>query len=309
MSINTGPTETGATDVLGAMKRLQSGLNPTEATANPEAQSEPALEQETSTADVNAETTKQAAEQETPQSDTEGPKRYDVKYGDETESLTVEELITNNMMERDYRFKTTELAHQRKAIEADRVKLDERMSSLEANAISEADYLASPEMQELKESDPTSYWQKFEAVKTNVDKVNAHNAEKSERATKEHQARLADENQKMLEAIPAWLDGAKLQSEWSELSAFLGGRGVDINGIQDHKTIVMARDLMIANRVTPESIQAKKERTPPKSTSPGTTVEDKKVVSDAAKERRANLSSSNSVEDAMAVFKDIFSSG
>jgi hypothetical protein len=259
---------------------------------------EPAAEQQ-------AEPAPEAEGLETPTSEPEAPQLYDVKYGDETKQLSLEELINGNMMERDYRHKTGKLSAREKAIAANEAKLNQTLSDLEMALQSDVEDLESPAMLELREVDPNSYWQAFEKVKIRADKFNQAREAKALAEQEKRQETLGRERELMIQAIPEWLDSNKMQTQWSDLSVYLSSQNQDINQISTHQGIVNARKAMLYDRVMAQDIEQNKTATPAKSTPPAAT--DAAEITSAEQKRRDRLSKTGRVRDAQAVISDILS--
>ena len=125
MSENTNPQGSVDTSVRGAANAFMSFLEPQaeEAKAQPEASEQniadligdPEFEEQ----DVSAE---EAVEQE---EEVEESPRYRVKVSGEEVEVSLDELLNGYSRTADYQKKTQSLAEQRKAVEAERVKIEE----------------------------------------------------------------------------------------------------------------------------------------------------------------------------------------
>ena len=169
--------------------------------------------------------------------------------------------------------------------------------------VNEAEDLNSARNLELKEDNPNAYWEKFEALKVRADTLNKAKADRVQSDQVKVQTNMAKERDLMIQAIPDWLDTGKMNDQWQELSVYLSSNGQDINAITNHTGIVNARKSMLYDRLISQDIEGKRDRTPPKSTTPASPSDI--PVSDAAKGRLDALAKTGRRQDAQAVIKDI----
>jgi len=130
MSENTNPQGSVDTSVRGAANAFMSFLEPQseEAQAQPEAVQEPEQLEEYSAAD-DSESEEQdvsAEEAEIQEEEVEELPRYRVKVSGEEVEVTLDELLNGYSRTADYQKKTQSLAEQRKAVEAERIKIDRK---------------------------------------------------------------------------------------------------------------------------------------------------------------------------------------
>lgn len=309
------PTENPLPGSVDEAANTISGLlnqEPAEQAATPEAAPEAAQELQAETA---TETAEPATRADTPETlaptggDTDEPQRYDVKYGDTTESLTVEELVKNNLMERDYRHKSMQLGDQQRTVDAKQVQLEQALSDLEAVVTAEAQNLSGAEMQQLRVDDPGSYLNELEKTRAKHELLTKIKAQKLQTDTDQRNTDIQREGNLMIQAIPEWLDKEAQTKEWNELSVYLNGFGVNINTITQHRDIVNARKAMLFDRTEIQaSLASKKQVTAPKSTTPNA-PQSKPEVTDAVKARRDTLAKTGRRQDAQAVIKDLLEGG
>ena len=290
-----------------AAETISGLLNPEPATANQEEQTDVAPELQTDTVTETTETTPETLAPETPPSEPESPTLYDVTYGDEVKKLTIDELISGNMMERDYRYKTGKFGERERTIAANEAKLSQNLTDLDAALQQDATDLGSAAMLELKEADPNSYWEAFEKVKIRADTLNKAKADRAESDKHKAQTNLVRENELMVQAIPTWLDSNVMQKEFTELGVYLSSRGQDISTITNHKEVVNARKAMLYDRIMSQDIETNRDRTPPKSTSP--TPSAIQEVTTAETQRLETLKKTGRRQDAQAVINDILKRG
>ena len=131
---NTNPQGSVDNSVSGAANAFMSFLEPQaeEAKAQPEASEPPITEQigdpEFEEQDVSAE------EAEYQEEEVEEQPRYRVKVSGEEVEVSLDELLNGYSRTADYQKKTQSLAEQRKAVEAERVKIEEAAKTRETYA-------------------------------------------------------------------------------------------------------------------------------------------------------------------------------
>lgn len=302
------PTDNpGANSVQEAENTIRSLLDSAPEMASELLHTEVAPELQTETTTEIVETTEETLAPETPAGETESPRLFEVKYGDDVQQLTEEQLISGNMMQADYTRKTMALSDRQKAVDANEAKVSAQLVELETVILAEAEDLGSVEMQELRTDDPGEYLAKLEKVKAKADILNKMKADQETTRVNTKNAQLAQERELMVQAIPEWLDPTKLSSQWTELSAYLGGQGQDINSITSHRDIVNARKAMLFDRLQSQDIEAKKDKSAPKSTSTSTLSVAEATT--AEKQRSERLGKSGKMKDAQMVIKDILARG
>ena len=142
----------------------------------------------------------------------------------------------------------------------------------------------------LKEDDPA----KFSALKVEmqerkeeIQNIKGEAVTKIQEAAKQregelrenHQQFVANENVKLLDALPEWRDSDKAKAEKAKLAEYLTGQGFaqeDVMAASDHRLILMARKAMLYDAMQLESnALAKKVVKTPKVLKPGVKAESK----------------------------------
>ena len=163
----------------------------------------------------------------------------------------------------DYTRKTQELAEARKGIEARATRLDTIVTQAEALAATLAGEFQA-EFQhvnwgELAANDPAAYVQKRHAFDERQRKLalavgQLQNAKAQQAQTQQEaqQQRLVDEQRKLIEAMPEWKDQKKFATDAAELRDYLATSGYDadeVNGVTDHRAVMLARKAMLYDRM------------------------------------------------------------
>lgn len=152
--------------------------------------------------------------------------------GEEVSLETLREWKEGNLRHADYTRKTMALADERKAFEAEKAQVSELASKLN-DAQAEIQALmdtTSIDWDELREYDPAEYLKQKELQEKRQEAIANAKGLKSEVDQSSNQAVIAEEQQKLLAANPAWLDkGGKTtdayQSDMKLMQEYLGENG------------------------------------------------------------------------------------
>jgi len=248
-----------------------------------------------------------------------------VKVNGVEQDVTLKELRDGYQMEADYRRKTSELAEQRKAFEAERERIASEATRqfTEAQALTGmleqqlmADYQA-VDWSTLRATDPAEFAAKkqefnerhaqIQGIKQNVHfELQQQQAMMSQKQTEQVQKMLAEESQRLAEAVPEFKDPVKAKAVKAELKDFLRTFGYDdteIGSIFDHRQVLIIRDAMEYRKLKSKGVEVKnKVATAPKLQKPGTTT--KSAGEDARfRDAKTRLRKSGSVEDAAELIK------
>lgn len=181
---------------------------------------------------------------------------YTVKVDGKVLEVPVSELTKGYQRFADYTRKTTELANERKSLEAEmqtvaqvREEYGKRLSQL-ADALKTVD--AEPDWEKLKAEDPIGFatqwadWQikaqQRQAVEREHQRVQQ---EQAQHAQAQQQAFLQAEQQKLLEAVPEWKDPAKAKVEHGRILDYAKARGFreeELAQVYDHRLVLLLRD-------------------------------------------------------------------
>lgn len=178
-----------------------------------------------------------------------------------------------------------------------------------------------PDWQALLETDPTEFQRQrffFEQRQAQMQQAQAAQAYLTQQQQAEqHQlrnARLGDEVQKLIEALPDWKDPAKAESERAALHVSLKSSGFtpdEIEGLTDHRHVVVARKAMLYDQMMAKQAQAgqtltqKLAKVPPaRAERPGGGAEPN--LTDGRTRNMKALNRSGRIEDAAAVLASYF---
>lgn len=304
------PTEHGATDINGAVRRLTSMYNGSE----PE---RPTGEGETPSQQAPEVAAKgQTEEAETPQSDTGAEsRRFKAKLDDrevEFELLSDDidpDLVPKGlMMEADYRKKTMELSDTRKALEAKQGELDAKFNEAAELIQFEVDNLESEEMLELKQYDPEKYWNKVDQIKKRADKLSEWREKKQKDIEAKNQSLVEQEREKLTQLIPDWLDDSKKEAELAQVQTYLKDQGFDENEIAalgapyDSRLLSMARKAAKFDLIQSQDIESKRVKPSPRVAEPSGGAKPR-ADDDAAAKAMNRARKTGKVRDAQAAIR------
>ena len=243
-----------------------------------------------------------------PESDTDPEPRYTVKVNGEEQEVGIEDLRKGYMMESDYRRKTSDVARAREEVRAKEDSLNAKIVDAEMMLNLELEDLNSETNKELKEYDPTEYYEKKEAVeakKARIDKL------KHDQAQALHERKvesIGKEKELLLQALPEWLDENTLNAEapllnkqWQDL----GFNDSELDVFSDHRLILLSRKAALYDKLKSAKPQSKKVQPKPKAAKAGTTKTSQEKSKSKVSDQRARLKKTGKVGDATAAIKAI----
>lgn len=294
MSDNTNPQGSVDTTVRGAANALLSILDtPTEeAQAQPEVreeeqQQEPAVEaqaEEHSDFEESDQSAEEAVDQE--EAVEELPK-YRVKANGEELEVTLDELLNGYSRTADYQKKTQSLAEQRKAVEAERQKIEDaaKVRDTYAQRLQVIEQLLSTEdtenLAELKDSDPIAYAIKvaersekekqLAAVRQERVRVQQEQAQQQQQYIQRH---VQAEQEKLKTLIPEFKDEAKaevIRQDIRKYAKSIGFSDQELSQVYDSRAVQTLYKAMMFERLqNGKSALSKKVASAPKTIKPGT---------------------------------------
>jgi hypothetical protein len=320
MSENTNPQGSVDTSVRGAANAFMSFLEPQaeEAQAQPEASEQPITEligdPEFEEQDVSAE---EAVEQE---EEVEEQPRYRVKVSGEEVEVSLDELLNGYSRTADYQKKTQSLAEQRKAVEAERVKIEEAAKTREtySQRLQVIEQLLQQQSQgedlsSLKAEDPIAYAvamaekverdKQLQAVQMERQRVQQEQAAHQQVLLQKH---MQSEQQKLVEAIPEFKDDVKAEVVRRDIRNYaksIGFTDQELSQVYDSRAVLALYkaaqyDKLMANK----GAATKKVATAPKTIRPGTS-NPQSSENEAVKKERAKLRQSGNKKDAARLFE------
>ena len=287
-------------DLMSAVARFNENAEPrpTEQSLDAEGVSEESSE-ETEANEI------EEATEETPQSETE-PETFEVPYNGETQKLTLDELIKGNMMQRDYQFKRGKTAEIEKAAQAKFDEFSSKLKDFEVNLLDDTKWFETEEAKELRDLDPDAYIKRYESTQDKVKKYEDAKRIRDEELSNKEKMRVESERDKLIAALPEWMDLKTQQSESVEAINSLiefGFSQKEFEKIYDHRMIVMGRELAKMRKIMKQDVSGKKVNKPIKVAEPGSTSTKEQSETKKAKDLRAKLKKSGKMQDALRLLR------
>ena len=326
MSDNTNPQ--GSVSVNEAASAFLSLMDsPTE-----EAQAQPEVdqqEQESEEVEYSAEseegsedyTDENAEETEAEEEVTQEPQRFKVKVDNEEIEVTLEELQQGYSRTKDYTKKTQALAETRKAVEAEKARIEEAKQLRDTYAqrlqVIEQMLNQNPDnenLAELKESDPIGYAIKVAERAEREKQLQAVQAEK-QRIAQQQQAEqqehlknhLASEAQKLKEWIPEFRDEVKADIARKEIKAYaksIGFSDQELANVYDARAVqTLYKAMQYEKLMKGKTVATKKVTEAPKTLKAGASQPQGTSEQEAIKKQFQKLRQSGKKQDAAKLFE------
>ena len=320
----TPDTGSGELTVSQAANAFESLLNPQEAsTEQPEGGEEQQVEAEAQEAEPqeSEQSDEEVTDEEQEETETEEEEqpRYKVKAAGEEKEVTLDELVKGYQLGADYTKKTTEVAEQRKAVEAERKAIEEAKYARDTyaqrlQAIEEFIVAQTPQedLASLKENDPIGYAVKIAELSEKKEQLAAIRAEQARIAQvqQSEQARamserVAQEATKLAQVLPEFSDptkGENLRKEIRTYGKSLGFTDEELSSVYDSRHVVTLHKAMMYDKLQKSKpALTKKVAEAPKMMKSGTVAN--AGNNDTIKKQKSQLQSSGKVRDAAALFE------
>jgi hypothetical protein len=327
MSENTNP-ESGSVTVGQAANAFLSLMDsPTEeAKAQPEVDQQ---EQETEEVEYSAEsedssedyTDENAEETEYQEEETQEPQRFKVKVDNEEIEVTLEELQQGYSRTKDYTKKTQALAETRKAVEAEKSKIEEakQLRDQYAQRLEVIEKVLGQQatddvnLAELKENDPIGYAIKVAERAEQEKQLQAVRAEKQRIAQQQEaerqqslQAHLQQEAVKLKEMIPEFRDEAKAEIARKDIRSYaksVGFSDEELSQVYDSRAVKTLYNAMMYEKLMKgKSVATKKVQDAPKVLKAGNGGQ-VNAEDNATKKQMQKLKQSGKKSDAAKLFE------
>lgn len=305
----------GSVTVDDAAARIFGMLDPQESQDQPQEASEEVEAQE-----PEAYETEEAEPGEEIQEQTQETPKYRVKVDGEELEVDLDELVKGYSRTSDYHKKTQTLAEQRKAVEAERAKIEEaaklRDTYTQRLQVIEQMLTQQPEedLTALKESDPIGYAVKMAekmerdkqlaAVRAERESLQArHQAEQQERL-KSH---LSTEAERLKAAIPDLADEVKgevIRKEIKDFARSIGFSEQELAQVYDHRAVVTLYKAMQYDKLAKSKVQTqKKVNEAPKTLRPGVSPSQNNSSDERVKKLSKQLKQTGRPRDAAKLFE------
>lgn len=284
-------------------------------------QEQPELQAEANDSEAESEESYDEAEveQEDEQDEQEEPQKFRVKAAGEEREVTLDELIKSYQLGTDYTKKSQAVAEERKAVEAERQRIEEarylRDQYAERLQIIEQMLNQQPEgenLEALKENDPIGYaiaYTDQQRRKEQLAQVQAERQRIAEQQQQERQEQLGQviqaEARKLAEALPEYADPQKGEVTRRELREFglkLGFSEQELSGVYDSRQVLALWKAMQYDKlVSSKPGITKKVNEAPKVLKPG--VSQPRDNNEELKKLKARAKQTGRVADAARAFE------
>jgi hypothetical protein len=239
------------------------------------------------------------------------------------EEITIEELRSGHLRQKDYTRKTQELAEHRKAVEAKDQEMDRERAEYAQLLPALAERIQQEAKQEpdwdtLYDADPVMaakaerQWRKeqeeraaqLQAVQAEQQRMQQIEAQKREQM---QQSYLEQQRQILPDIIPEWRDSKVAATEATQIRDFLLGEGFseqDVSGMSNATLVKLARKAMLYDRgeTRANEVKAKPKKPRAKTLKSGSRASQPKRTS-AAQEAQNRARKTGRVNDAAAAIK------
>ncbi len=247
--------------------------------------------------------------------------KYTVKVDGEEVEVSLDELRNGYQRQADYTRKSQSLAEQRKAYEAnlqavqnERSQYATLLGNMAQNQNAELQRFANTNWAELKETDPMEYMEKrleYQEAKEKVSELHNERVRVQQQTESEMgqflQEKLQKEAELLSKALPQYLEpGSNFKDEVRNYALNLGFSPQDIDGIADHRVIMVLHKAMMQDRIS-NGPANKSKKTAPKIVKSGTPQTKGQRSRRTVQAKRERLAKTGNQRDAANVFLDFIS--
>ena len=280
-----------------------------------EAEPQQEAEQVEEVVDDNAEVQEDDSQEEEPS--------YVIKAAGEEKEVPLSELIKGYQLGADYTKKTTEVAEQRKLVEAERGAIEEAKYARDSYAqrLQAIDNFLTSQMpqedlQSLKENDPIGYAVKVAELSEKKEQLQAIRAEQA-RIAQEQQSdyaramsdRVAQEASKLAQVLPEFSDPAKGDNFRKEIRSYgktLGFTDEELSQVYDSRHVLTLHKAMMYDKLQKSKPAiTKKVNEAPRMLRAGTSGANKQSDAQKLQKQQSQLRNSGKVRDAAALFEQL----
>lgn len=255
------------------------------------------------------------AEDEEEDDETPPPAKRKIKVSD-SEEVDEDELVKGYLRQSDYTRKTQAVAEERREIEAareEREKYKVVLAKLEQGT--RAVMGEEPDWEKLHAENPEQFALRHAEWERNMRRLEAIEAEQASIRQKEQveqqkafQKHLATEQDKLLNAVPEWKDASKREKDLADIRTYALKSGFteqELNGIYDHRAVLMLRNSMLLDRARERQAAAGKAKPPVKVLKPGAAPAQEKPSRKKMAEARNNHRRTGTVESAAKLLEQL----
>ena len=246
------------------------------------------------------------------------PPTYTVKVDGQEFEVSLDELRNGYQRQSDYTRKSQAIAEQRKAYEAnlqavqqEREQYGQVLANMTHYQNLELQKFADVNWAALKEEDPMEYMEKrieFQEAKDKLAQVQAEQQrvyEQTRNEVSEHLNKVVQEEaKKLVQTLPEYADpSSSLKNDLRNYALSLGFSDNDINGITDHRVVLVLHKAMMNDSAAKSSV--KKAKPIPRVVKSGTPESKNQRSRREIQSKRERLAKTGNVRDATSVFLDL----
>jgi len=287
--------------------------------SEPEAVEEEALEEEVEYTEADEGEPGEEYEVEAEEDDQgDLPQTYTVKVDGQEFEVSLDELRNGYQRQSDYTRKSQAIAEQRKAYEANLQAVQqereqysqvlanmEQYQNLEIQKYNEIDWVS------LKENDPMEYMEKrleYQDAREKQAQIQAEQQRMYDQNRREFQEvvtrKVQEEAKALTKALPEYADpSSSLKNDLRNYALSLGFSDNDINGITDHRVVLVLYKAMMNDNAAKSSV--KKAKPIPRVVKSGTPESKNQKSRREMQSKRERLAKTGNVRDATSVFLDL----
>lgn len=314
----SGPlsVDSAADALLGLMGDSDSLEQPEVMPEEPEQQME-AAEEASDEPTGEAEEESEASEDE--QEEVQEQPKFRVKVAGEEIEVTQEELIRGYQREADYTKKTQTLSEERKAVEAERARIQEanQLRDQYAQRLQLVEQMLTQQPQEnleaLKETDPIGYAVKVAEQQQRERQLQTVQAERLRIAQQQQaeqqellQKHVASEAEKLMQAIPEYADkekGESLRKEVRNFAKSIGWTDQELSSVYDSRAVLTLYKAMQYDKLMSGKAEVNKKVADAPKMLKGSASTQRSPDQEAVRKQKQQLKSSGRVADAAKVFE------
>jgi hypothetical protein len=198
------------------------------------------------------------------------PKKHKVKVDGQELEVTEDELLKGYSRNADYTRKTQALAEQAKAFEAEQqqVRAERQRYATQLVELEGAikGMTQEPDWDKLRTENPEAFPEVFASWQLHQKRISDIESERQQAVSavqadmaQQQRAVLHAEQQKLLEAIPAWKDAEVSKSERAALLAYgqdAGFNEQELHSVVDHRALVLLRKAMLFDKAEKDKAAA-----------------------------------------------------
>jgi len=248
---------------------------------------------------------------------------YVIKAAGEEKEVPLSELIKGYQLGADYTKKTTEVAEQRKLVEAERGAIEEAKYARDSYAqrLQAIDNFLTSQMpqedlQSLKENDPIGYAVKIAELSEKKEQLQAIRAEQGRIAQQQQSDyaramsdRVAQEASKLAQVLPEFSDPAKGDNFRKEIRSYgktLGFTEEELSQVYDSRHVLTLHKAMMYDKLQKSKPAiTKKVNEAPRMLRAGTSGANKQSDAQKLQKQQSQLRNSGRVRDAAALFEQL----